>query len=513
MVVCGNCGNENREGARYCRYCGQTLDSATGDSPAEDTTPILLPEIPYAGESEIFAELEETPEAIPESAMVADSPEVDAPAEMLEIVIEETAPVATAEDLTMEEQPLPSEVETLPEQEESPVEISQALLPDETQEEEQIIDSEAEFGAILAGVLLGGRYQVLSLEAAEEESKIYQVEDLLACWSCGAEQSELEQQYCETCGAEQLQKPRRLLRAYLLDQAPEGAVECFSEAGYRFCLEPLPAAPAQEPPPVLRLAAGFRTHPGMEREINEDSLLALQLAALCGPPVLPVVGLFAVADGIGGNEAGEIASQAAVCCLADEAMGKIFHPVIGQADLSEADPETWLKQIALTANQVILGLRHQAATEINMGCTLTAALVWGTQAFVVNAGDSRTYLLREGRLSQITRDHSVVARLVEQGYISEEEVYTHNQKSVIYRSLGDRPDLEVDSFHLDLHPGDRLLLCSDGLWEMVRDPLIEEVLLERFDPQQACDRLVEMANFSGGEDNISVVVINLEPML
>jgi serine/threonine protein phosphatase PrpC len=513
MVVCAHCGNENREGARFCRYCGQALDSVTANSTAEEKPPILLPEIPYAGESEIFAELEETPEAVAEPTPVGDSSEMDTPAEMLEIVIEETAPVATAEGLIVEDQPHPSEPEAVPEPEENPAEIPDALLPDETQEEDHTIDSEAEFGVLLAGVLLGGRYQVLGLESTEEESKIYQVEDLLACWSCGAEQSDLGQQYCETCGAEQVQKPRRRLRATLLDQAPEGAVECFSEAGYCFCLEALPAEPAQEPPHVLRMSAGFRTHPGMEREINEDSLLVLQLAALCGPPVLPVVGLFAVADGIGGNEAGEIASQAAVCCLADEAMGKIFRPAIGQGDLSEADPETWLKQIALAANQVILGLRHQAATEINMGCTLTAALVWGNQAFVVNAGDSRTYLLREGRLSQITRDHSVVARLVEQGYISEEEVYTHNQKSVIYRSLGDRPDLEVDSFHLDLHPGDRLLLCSDGLWEMVRDPLIEEVLLERFDPQQACDRLVEMANISGGEDNISVVVINLEPLL
>jgi protein phosphatase len=136
--------------------------------------------------------------------------------------------------------------------------------------------------------------------------------------------------------------------------------------------------------------------------------------------------------------------------------------------------------------------------------------VWETQAVVINVGDSRTYRLRQGHLEQITRDHSIVARLVEQGYLSKEEIYAHDQKSVIYRSLGDRPDVEIDTFQLDLSPGDRLLLCSDGLWEMVRDPLIEEVLLERYDPQQACDRLVELANLSGGEDNISVVVINID---
>jgi protein phosphatase len=110
---------------------------------------------------------------------------------------------------------------------------------------------------------------------------------------------------------------------------------------------------------------------------------------------------------------------------------------------------------------------------------------------------------------QITRD-SLGRRQVRAGLYFKEETTAYNQKSVIYRSLGDRPDLEIDTFRLDLASGDRLLLCSDGLWEMVRDQLIEEVLLERFDPQQACDRLVEMANLSGGEDNISVVVVNID---
>jgi serine/threonine protein phosphatase PrpC len=339
----------------------------------------------------------------------------------------------------------------------------------------------------------------------------YQVEDLLCCWSCGAEQAGVEQQYCEVCGAEQIQKPHRILLTYLPDQAPEDLSECFSEAGVYYCLEALPPPePALQPPPPVRLIAGFRTHPGLEREINEDSLLVLQLAAICELPCLPPAGFFAVADGIGGNEAGEIASHVAVHCLAAEVMEKILRPAVGQTGLPEIDQEALVKEAALAANQAILTLRSQASTETNMGCTLTAALLWGLQAFVVNVGDSRTYLLREGHLNQITRDHSVVARLVEQGYISQEETYAHNQKSVIYRSLGDRPDLDVDVFRLELVAGDRLLLCSDGLWEMVRDPLIEEVLLERFDPQQACDRLVEMANLSGGEDNISVVVINID---
>jgi protein phosphatase len=117
--------------------------------------------------------------------------------------------------------------------------------------------------------------------------------------------------------------------------------------------------------------------------------------------------------------------------------------------------------------------------------------------------------LRQGKLSAVTQDHSIVARLLEQGLIEQEEVYTHHQRSVIYRSLGGRVDIEVDIFPLELEPGERLLLCSDGLWEMVRDQMIEEVLLERSDPQQVCNRLVELANLAGGEDNVSVIVLDV----
>jgi len=118
--------------------------------------------------------------------------------------------------------------------------------------------------------------------------------------------------------------------------------------------------------------------------------------------------------------------------------------------------------------------------------------------------------MRQGHLTQLTKDHSVVARLVEQGTLSPKEIYTHEQRNMIFRTLGENPDVEVDIFTIELEPGDRLLLCSDGLWEMVHDPYIEDVLLECSDPQQACDKLVDMANLAGGDDNISLIVINLQ---
>jgi protein phosphatase len=177
--------------------------------------------------------------------------------------------------------------------------------------------------------------------------------------------------------------------------------------------------------------------------------------------------------------------------------------------LVDRDLSTVLSKVILAANQAILDLRQQDQENVDMGSTLTTALLRGARAYIANVGDSRTYRMSKGKLTPVTRDHSVVARLVEHGLIEPDEVYSHDQRSIIYRSLGSRPDLEVDVFDLEVEPGERLLLCSDGLWEMVRDGMIEEVLLDRRDPQQACDRLVALANLAGGEDNISVIIIDI----
>ncbi len=155
------------------------------------------------------------------------------------------------------------------------------------------------------------------------------------------------------------------------------------------------------------------------------------------------------------------------------------------------------------------GTEHREAR--GMGATLTAALVMDGQAFIANVGDSRTYLLRDGKLERVTRDHSLVQRLVEAEQIAPDDVYDHPSRNLIYRSLGaGHAEVEVDIFVERLRAGDALLLCSDGLWEMIRDPQLQQLLTEQTDVtqvEQTCEKLIKIANENGGEDNITAVLV------
>jgi protein phosphatase len=160
------------------------------------------------------------------------------------------------------------------------------------------------------------------------------------------------------------------------------------------------------------------------------------------------------------------------------------------------------------SSQVIVdhGAEHREAR--GMGATVTAALVMDGQAFIANVGDSRTYLLRDGKLERITRDHSLVERLVEAGQIEPEDVYDHPSRNLIYRSLGaGHAEVDVDIFVERLRAGDALLLCSDGLWEMIRDPQLQTLITEQEDVERACETLIKVANENGGEDNITAVLV------
>jgi serine/threonine protein phosphatase PrpC len=301
----------------------------------------------------------------------------------------------------------------------------------------------------------------------------------------------------------------------------------------------------------LHLNAASKTDVGRQREQNEDACYAHVVESEGHS-----AGLFIVADGMGGYHAGEIASQIAI-----ETISTALQPLLGPSSTQQtvrlkgrrtrtksartdeaapatketetAEPEAAAEEIrqgAVTqqldetvavehyserlrdaierSSEAIVAYGQEHSDARGLGSTLTAALVIGDQLFVANVGDSRTYLLRDGALQRLTHDHSLVERLVEAGQIAREDVYDHPHRNLIYRSLGaGRAEVDVDIFTERLRDGDVLLLCSDGLWEMVRDPQIESILTEVTDPAEASDLLIDRANENGGEDNITAVLV------
>ncbi len=257
------------------------------------------------------------------------------------------------------------------------------------------------------------------------------------------------------------------------------------------------------------LEVGVGWHVGKVRRAsaNEDSLLVLQGIATCKDRLMPF-GLLIVADGMGGHSYGREASHIAIQTVTHAVMQDII-----SGDATEQPDDEWFIMVLTRgieqANQAICAFSEEVekGKETEMGTTITAALVLDAKAYVVNVGDSRTYLYSEEEgLSQITKDHSLVARLVETEQIEPDDVYTHPQRHQIYRSVGNSGGIDVDWFIANMRIGDRLLLCSDGLWEMVRDPAIEQIVGSKANVTVVSERLVRTALDSGGADNISVVV-------
>lgn len=261
-------------------------------------------------------------------------------------------------------------------------------------------------------------------------------------------------------------------------------------------------------PQPLMARVGAASHTGMVRDLDEDSLLALELSMV--RKALPRTwGLYIVADGMGGHSAGEVASDLALRGAFEVVQSEYLTPTVDtDADDDEARLREVVKRAVLQANEYVL--REARSRGNDMGTTITLALVAGDRAVVGNVGDSRAYLLRDGALRRISKDHSLVQRLVDLGQIAPEDVYTHPQRNAVLRSLGDKPDIEVDVFVERLRPGDALLLTSDGQWEMTRDDQMAEIIAANPDPQAACAALIAAANANGGEDNITVILVRFE---
>ena len=265
---------------------------------------------------------------------------------------------------------------------------------------------------------------------------------------------------------------------------------------------PAAAVLAMSSPSVQPLEVGVGWNTGIKRmrNPNEDSIIAIQSTCTYHEQLIPF-GLFVVADGMGGHDCGQEASRLAMHTM----MHTVLQNIMTGGELSDEYLTDMLVGGVQWANQAI----YQRGLEWgkDMGTTLTAALVVGTKAYVTNVGDSRTYLFRQGvGLTQVTRDHSLVATLVAFGEITPEEIYTHPERNKVYRSLGSKEEVEVDWFVLELRHHDTLLLCSDGLWEMVRDHEIARMLYCNHDPHRASEALVQAALYGGGADNVSVIV-------
>ena len=287
----------------------------------------------------------------------------------------------------------------------------------------------------------------------------------------------------------------------IFSQANKGSISAKTLAGeLRTQLEEL------RRPESITLVVGQRTDVGRARSLNEDSLLTLDYTAVYRSLSVPV-GVYIVADGMGGHAAGDIASRLTCQVLAK----RIAHDLIAPATDNKlpTNVSAWITDAIRDANQAVFNERYTAHSD--MGNTLVAAVLIGNSATIANVGDSRCYHLTPDGISQISSDHSLVERLVETGQITREEAAVHPQKNVIYRVIGDKPEVDVDIFEKNLNLNEALLLCSDGLNGMVQNTQIYHLWQSSKSPQEACDRLVEAANQAGGEDNITVVIVQLLP--
>lgn len=236
------------------------------------------------------------------------------------------------------------------------------------------------------------------------------------------------------------------------------------------------------------------THIGRRREMNQDYLFTSETA------VGNLPNLFLVADGMGGHAAGDYASRFTV--------EKMVEYIRGAA---QREPVVLMREAALLANRLLADAAYNDPDKMGMGTTIVAATVLDGRLYTANVGDSRLYVISRDQIMQITRDHSLVEEMVRLGEMDREEAKDHPDKNIITRAIGVMPEVSVDFFETQLGSGDIVLLCTDGLTNMVEDEEIKRIVLSQRDIVEKVEKLVETANEHGGRDNITVVLI--EPFL
>ena len=501
---CIQCGAELRPNARFCNVCGadqsqvmaQAASQAEGHPTVIDPQPVAPTSIAQPEGDEV--ERAKRPPRIPRAsddepeAFAASVPAVTQPVEAASPTNGATAPDAPAASAEM--------VGDLP-----------WPLP--------------------AQAVVAGRYQVQSVVSAAETQdgeNTYRVVDLRGnekCWSCGTEYaaSDEPQRFCPECGADMLgheltlheriavpdETPTQPLSEASMPPAPDAGTIIF-EHGREYRVE---ADKSEAPafPSGVKITIGAASDIGISRQggHNEDSIghivLEIQHDSYAEPLALAVV-----ADGLGGHASGREASRLVVRTLLDHVLRTVALPrveLLTDAPATEEGLKHILREGIQAANEALCTANDEQ--KLDMGSTVVAVLAYEGTAYIANAGDSRAYVLEGEILRRITTDHSLVEQLVAGGIIADADRYTHPERNQIFRSLGLNREMEVDFFTQWLRPGMRLLLCSDGLWEMVRDNEITRIMRANADPQAACDALIQAANKAGGEDNISAVVVQI----
>ena len=547
-MLCSHCGTTNREGARFCMGCGTPL--VVAEAPSLQAPPSVEDAVGEKAAGEPAAALASAPEAAmttePSSAGAAASPPGEPIAEnAVAAGLSLAGPdedSGRAMDALGGEAPSPAlagEGER-PEQQDLASTVGEAAvcpacgLPIEQPDDNFCSQCGAslkanageEVGApppLAVGTVIAGRFEIVEVAATEARSNLYGTYDLAICPQCGFERPDPTDVFCPECGAE-----RTSAGALAARQVREGwtpaALDAQAEDGLwqdgRFylpaALEKAVAEEGAAPTPAfargMTLAVGYASDVGRVRDLDEDSVCAIMFSGIYESIAERALGLFIVADGMGGHEGGEVASRLAVQTVAERLTARVLLPTFAGEDppLGEAVRLHVIDAVG-EANARIEQLARARGND--MGCTLTLALVIGSQAYIANVGDSRTYLRDRAGLRQVTTDHSVIASLIAAGIAQPEEIYTHPDRSVIYRALGIKGTIDVDVWEERLEPGDTLVLCCDGVWEAIRTEGIEDVLLEQSEPRAACAEMVRRANQAGGEDNLSVIVVKVETLL